>query len=78
VWSELEDIIELTAAVLVVVAAVWVAAAKVWRGARVINRVVESNLLERLEALLAKSELAQEEDNKQLNFKRGPSGGSSL
>ena len=69
-WSELEDIIELTAAVLVVVAAIWAASAKVWRAARVINRMVESNLLERLEALLTKSEIAQEEGNKQLNLKR--------
>lgn len=69
-WSELEDIIELSAAILVVVAAVWFVSAKVWRAARVLNRIVESNLLERLEALLKKSELGLEEGEKQLNLKR--------
>jgi uncharacterized membrane protein len=69
-WSELEDIIELTAAVLVIVAAVLAASAKVWRAVGVINRIVESNLIERLDVLLAKSELAQNESDKQLNLKR--------
>ena len=69
-WSDLEDIVEITASVLVVVAAVWALYARVWRTVGVINRIVESNLIERLEAFLAKSELAQEESNKQLNLER--------
>ena len=69
-WSELEDIVEISAAVLVVVAAVWVAAAKVWRAGRVINRIVESNLLERLEVLLKKSELGLEDGDKPINLTR--------
>ena len=68
-WSELEDIIELAAAVLVVVASVWAVSAKLWRAARLINKIAESNLVERLEALLTKSELAQQEPDKQLNLK---------
>lgn len=69
-WSEIEDIIEVAASVFVVLAALWVVTTKFWRSAQVVNRIVESNLLERLEALLAKDELALKERDKQLNIKR--------
>jgi LPS O-antigen subunit length determinant protein (WzzB/FepE family) len=63
-WSSIEDIIEIAAAVLVVLAAVWAVTAKVWRVPQVINRIEESNVLERLEAMLTKNELALKEGDK--------------
>jgi hypothetical protein len=69
-WSSIEDVIEIAAAVIVVVAALWAVTAKFWRTAQVINRIVDSNLLERLEVLLAKDKLAAEEPDKQLNLKQ--------
>jgi hypothetical protein len=69
-WSEIEDIIELAAAVLVIFVALWAVTAKFWRAAQVINRIVESNLLDRLEALLAKNELAFEGRDDRVNIKR--------
>jgi len=69
-WSSIEDIIEITAAVLVVLAALWAVTAKVWRVPQVINRIVESNVLERLEAMLSKNELALKEGDKQPIHKR--------
>ena len=69
-WSSIEDIIEITEAVLVVLAALWAVTAKVWRVPQVINRIVESNVLERLEAMLTKDELALKEGDKQPNRKR--------
>jgi hypothetical protein len=69
-WSSIEDIIELLAAVLVVIVVLWAVTAKLWRAGRVINRIVESNLLDRLEALPTKEERALEVRDKQLNLKR--------
>jgi hypothetical protein len=69
-WSSIEDIIEIAAAVLVVLAALWAVTAKVWRVPQVTNRIVESNVLERLEALLTKNELALKEGDKQPIRKR--------
>jgi hypothetical protein len=69
-WSSIEDIIEIAAAVLVVLAALWAVTAKVWRVPQVINRIVESNVLERLEAMLTKNELALKEGDKQPIRKR--------
>ena len=69
-WSSIEDIIEITAAVLVVLAALWAVTAKVWRVPQVINRIVESNVLERLDAMLTKNELALKEGDKQPNRRR--------
>jgi hypothetical protein len=63
-WSAIEDIIEIAAAVLVVVGALWAVTAKVWRVPQVINRIVESNVLERLEAMLSKNELALKEGDR--------------
>jgi hypothetical protein len=67
-WSSIEDIIEIVAAVLVILAALWAITAKVWRAPHVVNR--ESNLLERLEALLTKNETAMIDSDKQLTRKR--------
>jgi hypothetical protein len=69
-WSSIEDIIEIAAAVLVVLAALWAVTAKVWRVPQVINRIVESNVLERLEAVLTKNEPALKEGEKQPIRKR--------
>jgi len=69
-WSSIEDIIEIVAAVLVVLAALWAVTAKIWRAPQVANRIVESNLLERLESLLAKNETAMVEGDRQVNRKR--------
>ena len=69
-WSSIEDIIEIAAAMLVVLAAIWAVTAKVWRVPQVINRIVESNVLERLEAKLTKSEPALKEGEKQPIRKR--------
>jgi hypothetical protein len=69
-WSSIEDIIEVVAAVLVVIVALWAVTAKFWRVTWVINRIVESNLLDRLEALPTKEERALEKRDKQLNLKR--------
>jgi hypothetical protein len=63
-WSAIEDIIEIAAAVLVVVGALWAVTAKVWRVPQVMNRIVESNVLERLEAMLSKNELAVKEGDR--------------
>lgn len=63
-WSAIEDIIEIAAAVLGVVAAVLAVTAKVWRVPQVINRIVESNVLERLEAMLTKNDLALKEGDR--------------
>jgi hypothetical protein len=70
VTVEIEDILELAAAILVVVAALWAVTVKLWRAGSVINRIVESNLLERLEGLLTKEEPGLEERDKNLNLKR--------
>ena len=67
---ELEDILELAAAILVVIAALWAVIVKLWRAGSVINRIVELNLVERLDALLATQERGGEERNKNLNLKR--------
>jgi hypothetical protein len=69
-WSEIEDIIEVAAAVLIIGAALWATIAKFWRLPQVTNRIVESNVLERLEALLTKNELALKEGDKQPIRKR--------
>jgi hypothetical protein len=69
-WSSIEDVIEIAAAVIVVLAALWAVSAKVWRVPQVVNKIVESNLLERLDATLTKNDLALKEGEKQLNRKR--------
>ena len=69
-WSAIEDIIEIAAAVLVILAALWAVTAKVWRVPQVINRIVESNVLERLEAMLTKNEPALKEGEQQPIRKR--------
>ena len=69
-WSSIEDVIEIAAAVIVVLAALWAVTAKVWRVPQVVNKIVESNLLERLDATLTKNDLALKEGEKQLNRKR--------
>ena len=58
------------AAGLVIIVALWAVTAKFWRVTWVINRVVESNLLDRLEALPTKEERALEKRDEQLNLKR--------
>lgn len=69
-WSEVEDIIEIVASVLVVVAALWALTAKFWRTTQVVNRIVDSNLLERLEGLLAREESRLNDRVEPLNNKR--------
>ena len=70
-WSEIEDIIEVAAAVLIIGAALWATIAKFWRLPQVTNRIVESNLLERLEALLAKDEAVSKQHDKSLTNEEG-------